>query len=98
MDTPYAQRTVNGVVCEIAYTLFTGCFQDSFDTQIWSEKYKERCKSLTDYIDEHYSEDISLESLSENSTYQRPLVQDIQDVHGHHIQETSDQNQDVPRL
>ncbi len=30
-----------------------------------SEKYKERCKSLTDYIDEHYSEDISLESLSE---------------------------------
>ncbi|MBT9825075.1 AraC family transcriptional regulator [Enterocloster clostridioformis] len=65
VDTPYAQLAVNGVVCEIAYTLFTGCFQDSFDTQIWSEKYKERCKSLTDYIDEHYSEDISLESLSE---------------------------------
>lgn len=65
-EDPFAQLMINSSVCTIAHTLFTGFQQEDFQSlEILSEKYKKRCKSVMDYIDRNYREDLTLEVLSE---------------------------------
>lgn len=61
----YAQLIVNSVICDIAYLLLSSFRWDEFMPQsIESEKYRERCSELVKYVDGHFRENITVESVS----------------------------------
>jgi AraC-like DNA-binding protein len=64
-EDPYAQLRINSLVCDISWLLLT-CFQWSIFTplSIVSEKYRKRCRDITDYIDLHFREQISMKTLT----------------------------------
>jgi AraC-like DNA-binding protein len=61
---PYVQLKMNSLVCDIAYLLLVNFRQDEFATLlIKSEKYRKRCQDITDYVDNHFRDEVSMKTL-----------------------------------
>jgi AraC-like DNA-binding protein len=63
-EDPYAQLRINSLVCDISWLLLRS-FRWSIFTplSIVSEKYRKRCSDITDYINFHFREQISVKTL-----------------------------------
>ncbi len=64
-ENPLYQLKLNGFFYDILYTLFTDCKVPKLvPGSIKSQKHIERCSELLDYVDSHYMDPISLETMS----------------------------------
>lgn len=71
-DIPLYQLKLNSFFYEILYIIFTFCKAPKLvPGSIRSQKHIDRCTEILDYIDNHYGENITLESLSEEFALSR---------------------------
>lgn len=66
-ENPLYQIKLNGFFYSILYMIFKECKAPKLvPGSIFSQKHMERCTEILDYIDAHYREDLTLQSLADH--------------------------------